>query len=138
MVTAACYTPDGQGTPVGSPERHNAIVEQSCEGVDKVRSSDEDLIQDECQSNDDLQDEHKKLGSISHDIGSNNDHNYSSFLLSEGKGAVESHKQFNASSIDLQQVIETCLERKVKVNEKPVVTSLAAFADGSMQEAEML
>ncbi|KAL2340872.1 hypothetical protein Fmac_008812 [Flemingia macrophylla] len=124
-------------TPAGSPERNAAIVEQSCTDNGVVKSSEENLVQDECHSNNGLDGEHKKQGSVTGDVGAN-DENDSGFQASGGKASRDLNKCVNACSMDLQQVTDTVLESKTvlesngKLNEKCIVHE-ARDGDGSKQ-----
>ncbi|KAG5019736.1 hypothetical protein JHK87_015591 [Glycine soja] len=121
-------------TPTGSPERNTAAVEQSCTGNDMVKSSEENLVRDECHSNNGLDGEHKNQGSVTDDLGAN-DESDSDFRASGEKAARELNKSVNACSMDLQQVSEIILESKGKLNEKSVSTALRGLSESSVQEA---
>ncbi|QCE14187.1 Transcription factor IIS [Vigna unguiculata] len=119
-------------TPAGSPERNTPTVEQSCTD-NGVKCSEENLVRDECHSNNGLDVEHKNLASVTGDLGAN-DESDSDFQASGGKAARELNKRVNACTMDLQQVAET-MESKGKLNEKSGPTSLGGFAESSVQEA---
>ncbi|KAL9314151.1 hypothetical protein ACSQ67_019603 [Phaseolus vulgaris] len=121
-------------TPAGSPERNTTAVEQSCTDNGVNKSSEENLVRDECHSNNGLDGEHKNLASVTGDLGAN-DESDSDFQASGGKAARELNKRVNACSMDLQQVTETTLESKGKLNEKSGPTSLGGLAENSVQEA---
>ncbi|KAH1111903.1 hypothetical protein GYH30_010316 [Glycine max] len=121
-------------TPAGSPERNTTAVEQSCTGNGVVKSSEENLVRDECHSNNGLDGEHKNQGSVTGDLGVN-DESDSDFRASEEKAARELNKCVNACSMDLQQVSETILESKGKLNKKSVSTALGGLSESSVQEA---
>ncbi|RDX68411.1 hypothetical protein CR513_52606, partial [Mucuna pruriens] len=116
-------------TPGGSPERNTTAVEQLCTGNGGVKSSEENLVRDECHSNNGLDGEHKKQGSVTGDLGVK-DENDSDFRASGGKAATE----LNVCSMDLQQVTETILESNGKLNEKSVPTSLGSLPESTIQE----
>ncbi|CAK8566798.1 unnamed protein product [Lathyrus sativus] len=120
-------------TPTESPERKTAAVEQLCTGNAAVKSSEENIVRDECHSNNGLDAENKKHGSISGEMNNGNDFDCPA---SEGKAVGEPDKPVNAHSKDLQQVTETIqtgLERKGISFEKPVPASLRAVP--KLQEA---
>ncbi|KOM40325.1 hypothetical protein LR48_Vigan04g052300 [Vigna angularis] len=120
-------------TPTGSPERNTAAVEQSCTD-NGVKSSEENLVRDECHSNNALDVEHKNLASVTGDLGANGESD-SDFQASGGKTARELNKRVDACNMDLQQVAETTLESKGKLNEKSGPTPLVGLAENSVQEA---
>ncbi|XP_020229879.1 uncharacterized protein LOC109810746 [Cajanus cajan] len=121
-------------TPAGSPERNVTAVEQSCTGNGVVKSSEENLVRDECHSNNGLEGENKKQGSVTGDLGAN-DENDSDFRASEGKASRELNKCVDACAMDLQQVTETVLESNGKLNEKHVPSSLGDLPGNNVQEA---
>ncbi|CAL5203349.1 unnamed protein product [Lathyrus oleraceus] len=120
-------------TPTESPERKTTAVEQLCTGNTAVKSSEENIVRDECHSNNGLDAENKIHGSIS---GEMNDGNDFDCPASGGKALGELDKPVNARSKDLQQVtgtFQTGLERKGIPVEKPVPASLRALPQ--LQEA---
>ncbi|TKY73474.1 hypothetical protein E2542_SST02226 [Spatholobus suberectus] len=121
-------------TPAGSPERKTTAVEQSCTGNGVVKSSEENLVRDECHSNNGFGGEHKNQGSVTGDLGAN-DENDSDFQASGGKAARELNKCVNACSMDLHQVTETIVESKGKLNEKSDPASLGGLSESTEHEA---
>ncbi|KAK7411151.1 hypothetical protein VNO78_02583 [Psophocarpus tetragonolobus] len=122
-------------TPAGSPERNTTAVEQSCTGNDVVKSSEENLVRDECQSNNGLDGEHKNRGSVTGDLGAN-DESDSDVQASGGKTARELNQHANACGMDSQLVSETILGSKGKLNEKSASASLVGICESSIQEAQ--
>ncbi|CAJ1975180.1 unnamed protein product [Sphenostylis stenocarpa] len=120
-------------TPAGSPERNTTAVEQSCTD-NGVKSSEENIVRDECHSNNGLDGEHKNLGSATGDLRAN-DASDSDFQASGGKAARELNKHASACGMDLHQVAETILESKGKFNEKTGPTSPGGLCENSVQEA---
>ncbi|KAL5076358.1 hypothetical protein RYX36_015342 [Vicia faba] len=120
-------------TPTGSPERKATAVEQLCTSNAAVKPSEENIVRDECHSNNSLDAEDKKHGSIS---GEMNDDNDFDCPASGGKAIGELDNPVNALSKDLQHVTETIqtgLERKGISIEKSVPASLRALP--GLQEA---
>ncbi|KAJ1387166.1 Transcription elongation factor, TFIIS/CRSP70, N-terminal, sub-type [Sesbania bispinosa] len=122
-------------TPARFPERNTTAIEQLCTGNGVVKSSEENLVRGECQSNNGLDSEQKNQGSMSGDLGMNDDNNSDS-RPSVGNAARELNEQINACSMDLQHVTEANLESKGKLNEKPISTPFGGLPESStVQEA---
>lgn len=121
-------------TPAGSPERNTTAVEQSCASNGVVKSSEENLVRDECHSNNGVDGEHQKQSPVTGDLGAN-DENDSAFQASGGEAARELNKHANACSMDLQHVTETISENNGKLNDKSIPSSLGGLPDSTAQEA---
>ncbi|KAK7350596.1 hypothetical protein VNO77_09392 [Canavalia gladiata] len=121
-------------TPAGSPERKTTAVEQSCTGNGGVKSSEENLVRDECHSNNGCEGEHKNQSFVTGDLRANDDDD-SDFRASGGKAARELNNHINAGNMDLQQVTKTVLESRGKSNEKAGPTSLGGLPESAAQEA---
>ncbi|XP_057442991.1 uncharacterized protein LOC130734546 [Lotus japonicus] len=117
-------------TAAGSPERNTATAELSCTANGVVKSSEENLVQDECQSNTGLGTEQRNQGSISGDSRMYDGN--ADFRASEGKA---SRGLLNACSMDCQQVTESNLEIKGKLYENPISTKLGGLPESTVQEA---
>ncbi|KAJ7945903.1 BAH domain [Quillaja saponaria] len=120
--------------PTGSPQTTTALVEQSCPRNGVQVKSQEAFVQDQVQSSDSIDDEHEKQHTVSGDLGANIG-NRESDLLVEGKGAGDQNRHITSSDMDTQNIADTCLQSKVKLNGNPASASLTSFPESTRDKA---